>query len=82
MTEALDLESESNLDEFGIAKMYRSSKRIDAPKPFIMGIGNWQQRLKQWDGFRIDGLYLRLILDMIQIISINILAFSKIVYSF
>ena len=50
MTEALDLESESNLDEFGIAKIYRSSKRIDAPKSFIMGIGNWQQRLKQWDG--------------------------------
>lgn len=50
MTELINLENESNLDEFGITKIYRSSKRSDAPEPFVMGIGNWKDRLDQWDG--------------------------------
>ena len=42
-------ETEIPMDEFGIKKIYKSSKRPDAPKPFVIGIGNWRDRLEQWD---------------------------------
>ncbi len=41
---------EDQFDEFGIKKIYRSSTRPDAPDPFVMGIGNWKNRIDQWDG--------------------------------
>ena len=48
---------ESVLDEHGIKKIYKDATRSDAPKPFVMGIGDWKDRLEQWDGkFEGDGL--------------------------
>ena len=38
-----------HLDEFGITKIYKDSTRSDAPQAFVMGIGDWKQRIEQWD---------------------------------
>jgi hypothetical protein len=51
-----DQENETEFDEFGIRKIYKSSARSDAPEPFVMGIGNWQDRTEQWDGEDNDGV--------------------------
>jgi hypothetical protein len=39
----------AHLDEFGITKIYKDSTRSDAPQAFVMGTGNWKQRIEQWD---------------------------------
>jgi hypothetical protein len=45
------------LDEHGIKKIYKDSSRSDAPKPFIMGLDNWRNRISQWEGsFNGSGL--------------------------
>jgi hypothetical protein len=36
-------------DQHGITKIYKESTRSDAPQPFVMGVGNWRQRIEQWD---------------------------------
>jgi hypothetical protein len=48
---------ELELDEHGIRKIYKDSTRPDVSPPFIMGLGNWRQRIEQWDGnFEGSGL--------------------------
>lgn len=37
------------LDEHGIKKIYKDSGRADAPISFVMGIGNWRDRIDQWE---------------------------------
>ncbi|HEU5120851.1 MAG TPA: hypothetical protein VFT71_07665 [Candidatus Nitrosocosmicus sp.] len=55
MLEPQNQENEEQFDEFGILKIYKSSKRSDAPQPFVMGIDNWHDRIEQWDGEDNDG---------------------------
>jgi hypothetical protein len=45
------------LDEHGIKKIYKDSSRSNAAKPFVMGLGNWEERISQWEGsFNGSGL--------------------------
>jgi hypothetical protein len=37
------------MDQHGITKIYKDSTRSDVPEPFVMGVGNWRQRIEQWD---------------------------------
>jgi hypothetical protein len=48
---------ENQLDQHGIKKIYKDSTRSDCAQPFVMGVGNWRERIKQWDGnFQGSGL--------------------------
>ena len=37
------------LDEHGIKKIYQDSDKQNSPSPFVLGIGNWRDRIAKWD---------------------------------
>jgi hypothetical protein len=37
------------LDEHGIKKIYQDSDKRNAPASFVMGVGNWRNRIAKWD---------------------------------
>ena len=40
----------SEVDEFGIKKIYPSNKDPNRARPWLLGIGDWKSRIYDWDG--------------------------------